>query len=426
MDADSLITILSILFLILLSAFFAGSETALTTTSRGFVHRRVLEGERRAILVSRLIDDKERLIGSMLLGNNLANILASALATSLSIQFFGEKGVVYATFIMTALVLVFAEVLPKTYAISNPDRMALTVAPLVMLVVKLLSPFVQAVRQIVRATLHVFGIDISEAQNVLSPSEEIRGYVDLHASEGGIVKAHRDMLGSIFELDEIPVGDVMIHRKNIEMIDASLSPAKIVEKVVESSHTRIPLWRDTQDNIVGVLHSKDVLRAVRKSGGDFNIPDIDKIAISPWFVPETTTLQEQLNAFLERRAHFALVVDEYGTLMGLITLEDILEEIVGEISDERDILGDGIQVNKDGSIVVIGAMPIRDLNRRFDWPLSDEEATTIAGLVINRAENIPSPGETFIIDGFTFEVLRRHRNQITALRITPPADGAEI
>lgn len=425
MDADSLITTFSILCLIILSAFFAGSETALTATSRGFVHRRALEGERRAILVSRLIDDKERLIGSMLLGNTVVNIMSSALATSLFIHFWGEAGVAYATFVMTALVLIFGEVLPKTYAISSPDRMALAVAPLVTLIVRILSPLVKVVRQVVRLTLHIFGIDISEQQNMLSPQEEIRGYVDLHASEGGIVKAHRDMLGSIFDLDEIPVGDVMVHRKNIETIDGSLAPAEIVGKVVESSHTRIPLWRDTPDNIVGVLHSKDVLRAVRKSGGDFNIPDIDKIATTPWFVPETSTLQEQLNAFLERRTHFALVVDEYGTLMGLITLEDILEEIVGEISDERDILGNGIQENKDGSITVIGTMPIRDLNRRFDWPLSDEEATTIAGLVINRAENIPNPGETFVIDGFTFEVLRRHRNQITALRIMPPPAKAE-
>lgn len=426
MDTNSLITGLSILFLVLLSAFFSGSETALTATSRGFVHRRALEGERRAILVSRLIDDKERLIGSLLLGNNVANILASALATSFSIHFFGDAGVAYATFVMTALVLIFAEVLPKTYAITNPDRMALAVSSPVTLVVKLLSPLVKAVRQIVRVTLRIFGVDISEQQSILSPQEEIRGYVDLHASEGGIVKAHRDMLGSIFELDEIPVGDVMIHRKTIEMIDAALEPAEIVERVVESAHTRIPLWRDSQDNIVGVLHSKDVLRAVRKSNGNFNIPDIDKIASAPWFVPETTTLQEQLNAFLERRMHFALVVDEYGTLMGLITLEDILEEIVGEISDERDSLGSGIQENKDGTIIVTGTMPIRNLNRHFDWSLSDEEATTIAGLVINKAENIPSPGESFVIDGFTFEVLRRHRNQITALRITPPTEGAEI
>jgi Mg2+/Co2+ transporter CorB len=254
MDANSIATILSILALVLISAFFSGSETALTAASRGFIHRRAFDGERRAILVHRLIDNKERLIGSLLLGNNVANILSSALATSFAIQYFGDAGVVYATITMTALVLIFAEVLPKTYAITNPDRMALGVALPVMLAVKLLSPLVITVQYIVRMTLRIFGINISEQQNVLSPQEEIRGYVDLHASEGGIVKAHRDMLGSIFDLDKIPVGDVMIHRKNVEMIDASLESTAIVEKVIESEHTRLPLWRGNSDNIVGILH----------------------------------------------------------------------------------------------------------------------------------------------------------------------------
>lgn len=426
MDATTIATLCAIPVLIFLSAFFSGSETALTAVSRGFIHRRMLEGERKALLVHRLIDNKERLLGSMLLGNNVVNIMASSLATSVSIRFFGEAGVVYATFIMTVLVLIFAEVLPKTYAIVSPDRVSLAAAPLVTLFVKALSPVVTAVQHIVRGTLRLFGVDISEQQNVLSPQEEIRGYVDLHASEGGIVKAHRDMLGSIFDLDEITVEDCMIHRRNIEMIDASLPPADIVEHVIQSPYTRIPLWRDDNDNIVGILHAKDVLRAVRRNNGDFNIPNIEEILTSPWFVPETTTLQEQLNAFRERRSHSALVVDEYGALMGLITLEDILEEIVGEISDEHDVKASGIQENKDGSIIVVGTVTIRDLNRRFDWDFSDDEATTVAGLVINTAENIPHPGESFVINNFTFEVIRRHRNQVTALRIIPPTATARI
>ncbi len=420
MEPSSIITVVSIVVLIFLSAFFSGSETALTAASRALIHRRAVDGEKKAILVARLIDNKERLIGSILLGNNLVNILASALATSLFINIFGEAGVVYATIIMTVLVLIFAEVLPKTYAISNPNHMAQIVALPISFIVKLLGPIVRTVQRIVRLTLHLFGIDISDQTSVLSPQDEIRGVVDLHASEGGIVKAHRDMLGSIFDLDEIMLEDVMIHRKNMFMIDASLPPAEIVEQVVESVYTRMPLWRDDQDNIVGVLHAKDILRAVKKNGGNFDIQDIEKIASEPWFVPETSTLQEQLNAFLARRAHFALVVDEYGALMGLITLEDILEEIVGEISDEHDDLPAGIQELKDGSVVVAGTIAIRDLNRQFDWNLSDEEATTIAGLVIHEAEVIPNPGQVFTIADFTFEILRRQRNQITALKIFPP------
>jgi len=425
MDPDSLFSAIAIVALLFFSGFFSGSETALTAASRARIHRLAVDGSSRAVRVRRLLDNPERLIGGILLGNNLVNILASALATSLFINLFGDTGVVYATLAMTALVVVFAEVLPKTYAISNPDRMALAVAPVIALVIRVFAPVVAAVQAVVRATLHLVGIDIAAQTPVLSAKEEIRGVVDLHASEGGLIKAHRDMLGGILELEEIQLEDVMIHRRNMAMINVDLPPEEIVDQVVSSPHTRLPLWRDNTDNIVGVLHAKDVLRALKAAGGDASKLDIEQIMAPPWFVPETTTLREQLNAFLERRAHFALVVDEYGTLMGLITLEDILEEIVGEISDEYDIAARGIRREPDGSVVVDGTVPIRDINRQFDWNLPDEEATTIAGLVIHVAETIPRPGETFMLDGFRFEVMRRQRNQITAVRIVPPPQQPE-
>lgn len=426
MDADSLFSLAAVLGLLVFSGFFSGSETALTAASRARIHRMAADGSERAVRVRRLLEDPERLIGGILLGNNLVNILASALATSVFIQLFGETGVVYATLAMTAMVVVFAEVLPKTYAISNPDRMALVVSPVIAVLIRLFAPIVSAVQVVVRATLHMFGIDIAAQTAVLSANEEIRGVVDLHASEGGIVKAHRDMLGGILELEDIRLEDVMIHRKSMAMIDISLTPGDIVDAVVASPHTRLPLWEENTDNIVGVLHAKDVLRALKSQGGDASQLDIRAIMAEPWFVPETSTLREQLNAFLERHSHFALVVDEYGTLMGLITLEDILEEIVGEISDEYDVEALGITEEEDGSVVVEGTVPIRDINRRFDWSLSDEEATTIAGLVIHIAETIPRPGETFEHDSFRFEVLGRQRNQITALRIVPPRPDEDM
>lgn len=420
MDSDLVISAIAIVALLFFSGFFSGSETALTAASRARMHRMAVEGSRRALRVRRLLEDPERLIGGILLGNNLVNILASALATSLFISLFGDTGVVYATLAMTTLVVIFAEVLPKSYAISNPDRMALVVAPVIVMVIRVFAPVVSAVQAVVRATLHIFGIDIEAQTPVLSAKEEIRGVVDLHASEGALVKAHRDMLGGILELEEVLLEDVMIHRRSMAMINADLSASQVVDAVVASPHTRLPLWKDNIDNIVGVLHAKDVLRALKAAGGDADKLDIAAIMTDPWFVPETTTLREQLNAFLERRAHFALVVDEYGTLMGLITLEDILEEIVGEISDEYDIAARGIKEETGGSVVVEGTTPIRDINRLFDWNLPDEEATTIAGLVIHVAETIPRPGETFEDRGFRFEVMRRQRNQITAVRIVPP------
>jgi Mg2+/Co2+ transporter CorB len=413
------LTILGIIALIAMSGFFSGSETALTAASRARMNRLAEEKNRRAGLVLRLTDDLERLIGALLLGNNLVNILASALATSVFLDIFGDAGVVYATLVMTAVVVIFAEVMPKTYAITNTDRFALGVAPLVRLVLLVFAPVTVAIRFIVRGTLGIFGVDVSETARVLSPHEELRGAINLHHREGGVVKRDRDMLGAILDLSDLAVGDIMVHRKNMTMIDASLSNEEIVSQVLGAPHTRIPLWRDEPENIVGVLHAKDLLRALAGAAWKPEAINIADIATEPWFVPDATPLQGQLNAFLRRKAHFALVVDEYGALMGLITLEDILEEIVGDISDEHDIERARVRLQPDGSVIVSGTVPIRDINRKLDWNLPDEEATTIAGLVIHEARAIPEVGQAFTFYGFKFEILRRQRNQLAVLRITP-------
>jgi len=411
--------VFAIFVLIVFSAFFSGSETALTAASRARMHHLGEEKNKRAKIVLTLTEDRERLLGALLFGNNLVNILASALATSVFLALFGDAGVVYATLVMTALVLIFAEVLPKTYAITNTDRFALAVAPFVRVVIALFAPVTGAVQFIVRQTLRIMGVDISDTDHVLSPHEEIRGAINLHHREGGVVKVDRDMLGGILDLRDLEVSDIMVHRKNMTMIDASSPNTEIISHVLASPHTRIPLWRDEPENIVGVLHAKDLLRALAGAGWDPEAVQLLDIAAEPWFVPDSTTLQDQLNAFLRRKTHFALVVDEYGALMGLITLEDILEEIVGEISDEHDIEVSGLRVQADGSIIASGSVPIRDINRALDWHLPDEEATTIAGLVIHEARTIPEVGQAFTFYGFRFEILRRHRNQITQLRVTP-------
>ncbi|MCK5575247.1 MAG: HlyC/CorC family transporter [Sphingomonadales bacterium] len=417
MDTEILIGLSAIFVLLAFSAFFSGSETALTAASKARINR-MAKDQPRARKVAKLIDDKERLIGGILLGNNLVNILASALATSLMIAFFGDDGVVYATLIMTALVVVFAEVLPKTYAIQNPDRMSMMVAPLINVLVIIFAPITKLIQKLVRGTLHLFGIDISG--NVLSAEEEIRGTIDLHASEGEIEKPHRDMLGSILDLDEVVLEDVMVHRKNMVMMDVNLSPEEIVKKVTTSPYTRIPVWEKNSENIVGILHAKDVLRTLMNKGVTAQTFNVRDVMIRPWFVPETTTLREQLDAFLKQRAHFALVVDEYGALMGLVTLEDILEEIVGDITDEHDFLIEGVEEASDGSLLVDGTVTIRDLNRQFDWNLPDDDAVTIAGLLINEAKVLPIAGEQFAFFGYAFEVIGRRRNQITQLRIKAP------
>jgi Mg2+/Co2+ transporter CorB len=337
---------------------------------------------------------------------------------------FGEEGVVYATVVMTVVVVLFVEVLPKTYAILNADRMALAVAPLVRFVVAVLAPATAAMQFLVRHTLRLFGASISDDAEVLSAHEaheEIRGAIELHHKEGGVVKITRDMLGGVLDLRELTVSDIMVHRTKMDTVDADLPPEDIVDAALKSSHTRLPLWRGEREEIVGILHAKTLLRALRDAKGDVGKIDILALATPPWFVPDTTTLKDQLNVFLKRKAHFAIVVDEYGEVMGLVTLEDIMEEIVGDITDETDVASALAKPQADGSLIVDGMVPIRDVNRLMEWDIPEEEATTVAGLVLHEAQTIPEAGQAFTFHGYRFEVLRRQRNRITSLRVTPLA-----
>ncbi|MBB4659355.1 HlyC/CorC family transporter [Parvularcula dongshanensis] len=417
--------LLFVLLLLAMSAFFSGSETALTATSRARMRSMEEKGVKSAGAVIRLTENKERLIGAILLGNNLVNILASALTTSVFAAMFpGGAGVAIATAVMTVLVLVFSEVAPKTAAIARPDPFAMAVARPMAFLVRLLAPITGVIQFIVRSTLRLFGLDVSAQAQVLSATEELIGAVELHHEEGAMDKHARDLLRGALELDEISVEEIMRHRKNIEMLDADKPVLEIVEAVLASNHTRIPLYAEEPDNVVGVLHAKDLLRAIWANGNKVDGLDVTAIAMPPYFVPETTTLQEQLDAFKANQQHFALVVDEYGSIQGLVTLEDILEEIVGEIEDEYDAPVVGVRKQPDGSVVVDGDVTIRDLNRTLDWRLPDEEAVTIAGLVIHEARTIPDIGQVFSFFGFRFEVLKKRRNQVTSLRIAPVVEPA--
>lgn len=418
-------TLLTILVLIGMSAFFSGSETALTAASRARMHQLEKDGDKRASLVNRLISDRERLIGAILLGNNLVNILASALATSLFVSLMpGPTGVATATAVMTVLVLVFAEVLPKTYAITRPDNMARSVARPISWLVTIASWIVSGIQVIVNATLRLVGVKPPE--DALSAEEEIRGTIDLHHSEEGLDAKNRHRLVGALDLKDMTVEEVMIHRKNITMIDAAQTADTIVRKALASPHTRLPLFRGDQEEIVGILHVKDLLRAIVGNNGKTAGLDILEICRDPWFIPETTRAEDQLDLFLKRRSHFALVVDEYGTLQGLVTLEDILEEIVGDIRDEHDIVVRGVRPQSDGSVYVEGGVTIRDLNRAMGWELPDEEAVTIAGLVIHEAQTIPEPGQRFAFYGYRFDVARKSRNQITGLKIMPILEENDV
>jgi len=418
-NVDVLAAFLVILGCVLLSAFFSGSETALTGASPAHMHSLEKEGDRRAAVVTQLLRHKNRMIAALLFGNTLFNIAGSAVMTSVLIALVGENGAVYATFLMTAVLLMFAEVLPKTLAINHPDRFSLTVARAVHLFVSIFGPLLAGVELLVRALLKLAGVELGHGRTVLSPYDELMSAVDILHHEGNVERSARDMFGGVLDLTVMHVSDVMVHRTKMRAVDADLPPQQIIKEVLASPYTRLPLWRERPDNFIGVLHAKDLLRALDAAGGDPSRLKIDEIMLKPWFTPEATTLEDQLQAFLKRKTHFAFVVDEYGEVMGLVTLEDILEEIVGDIRDEHDSAMPGVRPQKDGSVIVDGASPLRDLNRAMDWRLPDEEATTIAGLVIHEAGAIPEAGQVFRFHGFRFEVLRKMRNRITSLRVTP-------
>ncbi len=419
MTAIDWLSLVIVLICLLLSAFFAGSETALTASSRASMSRLEKHGSKQAGIVNRLLEQRERLLGALLFGNNAVNIAASVLATDILVTWFGHAGLLYATVAMTIIVVVFSEILPKTAAFNAPDRIALAVARPMYWFVRLLGPVLMAIEALVRWLLKFVGMTVGEDQQVLSAREELRGAVDLMHSEGGVDEHDRDMFGGVLDLRELVVSDVMIHRTNMITLNADDKPEDVVNTVIASPVTRLPLWRGNPENIVGVLHVKDLLRALHAVDGDASKVDIAALMAPPWFVPETRPVSEQLKAFRRRKTQLALVVDEYGEVEGLVTLEDILEEIVGDITDEHDVAIPGVRRQPDGSVNADGAVPIRDLNRVMNWNLPDQEATTIAGLVIHEARSIPEVGQSFTFHGFRFRVLRRERNRITALRIQP-------
>ncbi|MGE4312709.1 MAG: HlyC/CorC family transporter [Pseudobdellovibrionaceae bacterium] len=417
-----LATSLAIFTLLLLSAFFSGSETAFTAASRARLRTLEKEGNARASDVLHVIEKKERMIGALLLGNNLVNILASALATSLFITLFGDKGVFYATAIMTVLVLIFAEVLPKTYALHHANTLTLFLAPFIRILIFVLSPITELITGIVRVTLKIFGADISKVKSG-SHVELLRGVIELYVGDAEEVQAQRAMLRSILDLADVEVEEIMTHRKNVTMIDASMEIEQLVNEVLSSPYTRIPVYRNEQDNIIGVLHAKQLLRALHENNNDFSKIVLDEVISAPWFIPDVTPLYDQLQAFKKRREHFAVVVDEYGTFLGVVTLEDILEEIVGEIDDEHDITVPGVRKEANGSVLVQGSVTIRDLNRQFEWNLpDDEDYSTVAGLVLYESQILPEAGQAFVFHGFRFQILKKSGNQLALLRITPQDD----
>jgi Mg2+/Co2+ transporter CorB len=418
-----IIYIIGLLLLLMSSGFFSGSETALTAVSRARMQALIGQGNKRALRVAKLHQKMEKVISTILLGNTLINALTAVLMTEVLTTYFGKTGVMPAIAAVTAtgFLYIFSEVLPKTFAINNADRFSLFVAPLVQFFVTLTYPITHVTQLICSGFLRLFGLKIVNEPGAEERIEELRGAIELHAGSVEEIQDTGQMLHSILDLDDVPVSDIMVHRRNMTMLDADMPIAELVDQALNSPHTRIPIYRGDPDNIVGVLHAKALLRALHANHWKLEGIDVATLAGKPWFIPDSTDLLAQLEAFRSRHEHFAIVVDEYGALMGIVTLEDILEEIVGDISDEHDIKVSGVTAEADGSYVMDGTVTIRDLNREFGWQLPDEHASTIAGLVMYEARRIPMVGQVFVFFGFHFEILDRRRNQITRLRLSPPS-----
>ena len=410
--------LLAIAVLLLLGAFFGGAETALTAASQPRMIELERQGDTRAGLVNRLRSNRERMIGSLLTAQNIVSPLAAVLTTSLFLSWFGAGGEVYATLVLSVLFIVFGEVLPKSYALYAPDRTSLTIAPIVAGVVRVLAPLTAAIEWIVRGVLRMIGIKTTHSM-MATTEEELRGVISMHQGPEPAIEAERRMLSSILDLGDVTVGEVMTHRSAAAMVDAAKSPQVILRQVLASPYSRLPVYRGNPDNIVGVLAAKDLLRTLSRGKATPAQIDIGKYAQPAWFVPESTTLLDQLKEFRRRREHFALVVDEYGAFQGVVTLEDILEEIVGKMGDVPEQAQAHFRAAGDGGYFVGGDVTVRDLNRELGWDLPDEKAATVAGLVMHEARRIPDVRQVFAFHGFRFEILRKKNNRITSLKVKP-------
>jgi Mg2+/Co2+ transporter CorB len=405
-----------------LGAYMSAAETAITGASPPRMHRLAQQGNKRAAMVNRLLARKDEAVSAVLLGNSVMNILSASLTTAVLTVVFGAAGVVYATVIVGILVVVFAEVMPKTWALLRADRMALALAPSMLVSLRLLGPAARAVAWVSRLFLAAMGVRVDRTPDADEHAELLRGAIEMHGAGATDedAPAEKAMLRSVLDLGDRTVGDVMTHRGNVVLIDADEPNDSIVAHMLEAPYTRIPLYRGQPDNVIGVMHAKDLFRAVRAAGGPAEVK-IDEVMTPPWFIPESTVLFDQLEAFRERHEHFAIVVDEYGALRGIVTLEDIIEEIVGDIEDEHDAIRRGVIRREDGSLLSRGDVPIHDLNREFGWNLPEDVAITIAGLVLHEARRIPEVGQIYAFYGFRFEILKREGTRIAELRIVPPA-----
>ena len=410
-----LFAFIAVILLLMISAYLAAIETAVTAASPGRIQKLKAEGNLKAITVLKLFKIKEQVISSLLIANSFFNTLCTTIATSVMIGLYGEElGTIIASSVMTVLIIVFAEVIPKAIAVARAEKVILTTSGFVVIALKVLGPINYILKKILILFCNIFNIQLSQE---ISGTEEVRGIIEHHLEEGNVFKADRDMLGGILDIGNMTVSEIMIHRSNMITIESTLPIEQITKKALSSSHTRIPVWQDSQDNIIGILHIKDLLRSLYKNNFDYSKITLSDFMTDPWFIPDNALVNLQLHAFRQKRSHFALVIDEYGDLQGLVTLEDILEEIVGQIDDEYDGQNNQIIKKSPNKFMIEGSTSIRDVNRELNWNLPDEHASTFAGLIIHEMHKLPKQGEIVQIFNLKVTIYHRQSNRITMLMV---------
>ena len=426
MDESTQLYLFIVIFLLILSGLFSCFETAITATSRAKVHRLKNEGNKRAKILEGLLKNREKVISTMLLGNNAINIMASAIATSVLLKIFGDSGLIYATVAMTILVLIFSEILPKSYAIKHPDGISLFFAPLIDLLVKIFFPITNSIQKVVDFFINFFSVKTYKKSSS-SELEEIRDTVNLKHIEGSIYKYDKDMIDGVLDLADTEISEIMVHRKEIESINIELPIKEIIKQALTISYTRIPLWKGNKENIVAILNVRKLLKALHfyKDGQmrDLEKFNLESITTEAWFVPNTNSLRAQIFAFRKKKKRLALVIDEYGSLLGLVTLEDILEEIVGEIKEQGDNSEVNIIKTKSGACKIAGKILIRDINKKLDWGIvEDGDAYNLAAFIINSLGRIPEEKESFAIGNYHFEILKRRGHDLVWVKVKKTKD----
>ncbi len=412
---------LIILILLFCGGLFSAIETAITASSPGQLLKLSNNTSKQENVIL-IIKIKSKIISTMLIFATITTTIATTIATNVFIDLYGvELGSIITSVVMTIVIIIFAEVLPKAIAVSKAEKIVVAFSDIIFILLKILAPINFILSKLIRFSCFVFHIKL---QNNISPDEEVMNLVEYQHAEGKVFKQDRDMVGSIFDIKNLLVSEIMVHRSQLKTVNVDLPLKDLLQQLSLASHTRIPMWKSNKDNIIGIIHVKDLLKNLYKQNFDVSKINITDLLTEPWFIPENVLVSKQLHEFRHQRYHCALVVNEYGDILGMVTLEDVLEEIVGRIEDEHDSYDSQIILKEENQYIIDGLTPIRDINRELNWSLYGD-ASTIGGLIISELKRIPEEDEVIELFDLRINILRKSAHRIKTLLVTKLVDPTQ-